>query len=303
MLKVADICPLAFNPIKDKFARDHCYIQKFYTTDKILIQLIRDGGVVMFPTAQLNNLSTGTSTSISFSHSSINSYTNLFYVNISGLSDGIYSISISGISINDVFYSSVESEPFEVSSNSNLLNETVLLRCSHYDNNSTVDNIWWIGNTQQFISFRIEAGFKPSGITQNVDNEFFRDQNQSITQLYAVPYETLSLSIGNASGVPYWVGRLINRMLCVSYFEVEGVKYVRSENSIPEATLVNETGQLFWYTQSLELSNNDIAGIGGTPQAADPSNVLATSLNGLKDGEILRYSGDKSAFINTDTID
>lgn len=42
MIKTGDICPLFFNPLKNEFQQDIDYIQKFYTTDKILIQIFSD---------------------------------------------------------------------------------------------------------------------------------------------------------------------------------------------------------------------------------------------------------------------
>jgi hypothetical protein len=291
MVKIADICPLVFNPIRDKFSKYPCYIQRFYASDNILIQIIASIGEPVNGT--LNGISSPSTTTITFSNYTINEELVLFYASIKNLSDGIYSVSINNS----------ESEYFEVTSNSLILDESILIRCSHYDNNSPFDNIFFIGETQQFIEYRVEAGFKQSGVSEKIDNEFFRDQFQSLTQLYSVPYETLTLSIGNASGVPYWTGKLINRMLCVSYFEINGIKYVRSEDSIPEPAQVQEDSQLFWFSQLLELNQNDVAGIGGQPQSPDQVGILSVDFNEVRDGEVLRYSSDKTAWINTDTID
>ena len=35
MVKVGDVCPLFFSPVKDKFGLDMDYIQKFHASDKI----------------------------------------------------------------------------------------------------------------------------------------------------------------------------------------------------------------------------------------------------------------------------
>lgn len=289
MYKIADICPISFNPLKHGFGKGS-YIQRFYTSDRILIQVLTNSGESII--GYLNDLSDSTREKLTFKTHSINSTDTLHYVELS-LADGCYTITIQDI----------ESEPFEFTSDDGILDETSLFRCSHHDNNSSFDNIWWIGNVQQFIEFRIEAGFKPSGISEKVDNEHFRDQFQSLTHLYAVPYQTLALSIGNASGVPYWVGTLINRMLCVSHFEINEVRYVRSESNVPEQTQVDEWTDLFWFSQLLELNTNSIAGIGGQPQAGDQGIGTAILLDNVKDGDVLRYSEDKSAFLNTDIID
>jgi hypothetical protein len=251
MIKIADVCPIIFNPIKDKFAVCSGYIQTFYTTDKILIQVIADDGEV--PEATLNDLITGDSSTITFSEYQINGTAKLYYFSLTDLGDSFYSITVLGI----------ESEPFRVSSSDSILENTSLIRCSHRDNNSAFDNIWWLGGVQQFVEFRVEAGFKPQGIDQHLESEQFRDQKQSVIQLYAVPYEIRTLYIGNASGVSYWVAKIINRMLCVDYFIVDGERFVRSDDSVPEKTQVSEDKQLFWYTLALETQENDIAGIGG----------------------------------------
>lgn len=291
MIKLADICPLVFNPIKDPFARDCGYTQRFHSSDRILIQVLSDSGEV--PTATLNNKCDGSISKLHFGEYTINQSDILYYTFIENIREATYTVTLLDI----------ESEEFTVSSDLFLLENTSLIRVSHYDNNSPFDNIWWIGNSQQFIEFRIEAGFKPSGIDEKVDDEFFRDQFQSITHLYSVPYETYILYIGNSSGVPYWVGKLINRMLSLSDFDIDGIKYTRSESSIPEKTQVAEDVQRFWFTQILELNTNDIAGIGGKPEQADPINLPSFALDGASDGDILRYSGDKSAFINTNIVD
>jgi len=291
MLKLADVCPLVFNPVEDKFSKSSDYIQTFYVSDKILIQVFSNGDEI--PSATLNNLITGVSSSRSFSSYSINSTDKLYYLTLTGLSDSVYSLTVLGI----------ESEPFCVSDSASVLENTSLIRCSHRDNNSGFDNIWWIGNNQQFVEFRVEAGFKPQGIDQHLENESFRDQKQSIIQLYSIPYESMTFYIGNSSGVPYWVAKILNRMLCVDYFTVNGDRYVRSEDAVPEKTQVSEDGQTFWYTQILETQENDIAGIGGEQQAPDDLTTLAFSLENLKDGDTFRYSESKSAIVNTDLID
>ena len=54
MIKIGDICPLFFSPVQDKYAIDVDYIQRFHTTDKILLQIFADDGEVA--SASLNDL-------------------------------------------------------------------------------------------------------------------------------------------------------------------------------------------------------------------------------------------------------
>nr|DAH67826.1 MAG TPA: hypothetical protein [Caudoviricetes sp.] len=290
MIKIGDICPLFFSPVKDKYAIDVDYIQRFHTTDKILLQIFADDGEVA--SASLNDLIKGTSSNIQFQTYEVNASVMMYYVVFTSLPDSVYSIT----------YERKESEPFEVCSDSNILEETALIRYSHKDNNSAFDNIFWIGDTQQVFEWRVEAGFKPAGYSAKIDNEQYRNQRQEIEELYAVPYDSYVLTIGNSCGVPYWFGRHLNRILCVSMFDVNGERYVRSENSVPEISQVMEDSQMFFVTIALEPQENSIAGVGGAPEQASSASIVGFVVNNPKEGEMLKYKESEAAFINTSRI-
>ena len=277
MIKIGDICPLFFSPVKDKYAIDVDYIQRFHTTDKILLQIFADDGEVA--SASLNDLIKGTSSNIQFQTYEVNASVMMYYVVFTSLPDSVYSIT----------FERKESEPFEVCSDSNILEETALIRYSHKDNNSAFDNIFWIGDTQQVFEWRVEAGFKPAGYSAKIDNEQYRNQRQEIEELYAVPYDSYVLTIGNSCGVPYWFGRHLNRILCVSMFDVNGERYVRSENSVPEISQVMEDSQMFFVTIALEPQENSIAGVGGAPEQASSASIVGFVVNNPKEGEMLKY--------------
>ncbi|MFK2001959.1 hypothetical protein ACIXIY_17010 [Bacteroides fragilis] len=290
MIKIGDICPLFFSPVKDKYAIDVDYIQRFHTTDKILLQIFADDGEVA--SASLNDLIKGTSSNIQFQTYKVNASVMMYYVVFTSLPDSVYSIT----------FERKESEPFEVCSDSNILEETALIRYSHKDNNSAFDNIFWIGDTQQVFEWRVEAGFKPAGYSAKIDNEQYRNQRQEIEELYAVPYDSYVLTIGNSCGVPYWFGRHLNRILCVSMFDVNGERYVRSENSVPEISQVMEDSQMFFVTIALEPQENSIAGVGGAPEQASSASIVGFVVNNPKEGEMLKYKESEAAFINTSRI-
>lgn len=290
MIKIGDICPLFFSPVKDKYAIDVDYIQRFHTTDKILLQIFADDGEVA--SASLNDLIKGTSSNIQFQTYEVNASVMMYYVVFTSLPDSVYSIT----------FERKESEPFEVCSDSNILEETALVRYSHKDNNSAFDNIFWIGDTQQVFEWRVEAGFKPAGYSAKIDNEQYRNQRQEIEELYAVPYDSYVLTIGNSCGVPYWFGRHLNRILCVSMFDVNGERYVRSENSVPEISQVMEDSQMFFVTIALEPQENSIAGVGGAPEQASSASIVGFVVNNPKEGEMLKYKESEAAFINTSRI-
>ena len=124
MVKIGDVCPLFFNPIKDKFGIEVDYIQKFYTGDNIHLQIFANVGESV--SATLIDLINDTSTSISLSTYNQNSEVVMHYAVLTGLPDSDYKVNVNGIL----------SEPFCVSSSSELLERTTLIRYSHKDNNS-----------------------------------------------------------------------------------------------------------------------------------------------------------------------
>lgn len=289
MIKIGDICPLFFNPIKDVFGIEGSYMQHFYVTDKILLQFFSDEGTVY---ATLNNLSKNTTSSIGLYPYSHNDNVVMYYNTLSGLDDGVYSIT----------FNDVESEPFCVTSSEEILSRTTLIRYSHKDNDSAFDNIFWVENNQQVFEWRVEAGFKTNGYSPKLDNEQYRNQRQEIIELYAMPYDSYTLTMGSAIGVPYWFVRHLNRILCLSSVEIGGAKYVRSDNVVPEMTQVMEDVPLYNATIALEPQYNDIAGIGGRPEAASSSSVVGFAIDNPTDGQMLQYSEDDSAFVNVTTV-
>lgn len=291
MVKVGDVCPLFFSPIKYEFGLDMDYIQKFHSSDKIHIQVFANASEEV--SASLNDLATGNSTSIPLSTYNHNDNVMMYYAILRELEDAVYTVTINGST----------SEPFIVCSSDDLLEETVLIRYSHKSNNSAFDNIFWVDDIQQVFNFRVEAGFKPGGYSPRIDNEQYRNQMQEIEELYAVPYDVYNLTIGNSNGVPYWFAKHINRILCLSMVEIDGTRYVRSESSVPEMTQVIEDSQLFHINMALELQNNDIAGIGGSPEAGSSASFPAFLIDHAKDGEMLQFSAEKAAFTNVDKVE
>lgn len=281
-----------FNPPgKSAFGVEGCYVQKFHVTDDILFQVLASPGDMVSGT--LNDKAAGTSSAIVFSTYSQNDAQMLYYVSLSGLDDSVYTVTVEGIG---------ESEPFEVCSSGDLLERTVLFRYSNRDNNS-FDNIFWIDETQQFFCLRVEGGFKPEGYLPQVSNEQYRNQRQEIVELYAMPYDQWQLTIGDAEGVPIWVLRLVNRLLCLSHVEIGGRLYVRSDASVPEKTQTLEERPLFQATLTLETQENEVAGMGGMPEQGSGQSLPGFVINNAKDGQMLQYDGGKSAFVNVTTVE
>jgi hypothetical protein len=293
MIKIGDICPLFFNPIKNKFQQDIDYIQRFYTTDKILIQVLSDDSEDVV-SSYINDLISGAKITVILASYQINSSITLYYAQISNLGDSIYSLSIQEDNSGNVY----ESEPFIACSDPSILQETCLIEYSNEDNNSPFNNIFWIDNTQQVFEFRIEGGFKPGGIDFKVENEQFRNQLQNIVELYSVPYVTYNFTCGNAAGVPYWIVEFINNVLSLTHLLVNGERYVRSGNSVPEKTQISEDGQMFNMTILLEknenayliLSPNPVVIIGTSYIVSVKSNVN-WEFNITEGGDFISYEG------------
>lgn len=290
MAKIGDVCPLFFSPIKDKFGIEGDYIQTFYTSDPLLIQLFGES----VPEFVLNNLSEETSEDKSsdlLSHVHNESVT-MYHITLSGLPDGIYSVTVDGQT----------SEPFCVTSDTSILDNTTLIRYSHKDNNSVYDNLFWLGEEQQIFSWRVEAGFKSSGYAPHVDNEPYRNQYQETIHLYSMPYDSHTLTLGSAQGVPYWFVRHLNRIFCLSSVEIDGRFWVRSESSVPEITPVMEESPLFTATLILEPVENAVSGAGGISESGSGASVVGFSITNPTDGQMLQYSEDESAFVNVTTV-
>lgn len=92
MVKVGDVCPLFFSPIKNKFGLEMDYIQRFHTSDKIHIQVFASASEEVSVT--LNNLVTETSTPVSLSTYNQNDNVLMHYAVLSGLDDAKYTVTV-----------------------------------------------------------------------------------------------------------------------------------------------------------------------------------------------------------------
>lgn len=285
MITIGDVCPLFFDVLKYEHANKGSFRQCFNVSDGIIIQLFSNDGSI--PSAVLNDKINIDSLNIELNTYQVNDGITMYYTTLYP-TEGIYSVSV-----NDK-----ESEVFEVCENSN----GALIEYSHKDNNSVFDNIFWNGEEQFTFKFRVIGGFKPSGVSIEIDNEQFVNQKQEIVELYAIPYITKTFSIGNSNGVPYYVAELINKILCLSDVRINGESYVREGNSKPEVAEAISRKELFMYTINLRPSDNTISGIGGMVEEGVTASAVGFSIKNAKDGEVLVYDSDESAFVNTNQL-
>lgn len=286
MITIGDVSPLFFDVLKYEHANKGSFRQCFDVSDGIIIQLFSNDGSI--PTAVLNDKMNITSSNIELNTYQVNDGVTMYYTTLYP-TEGIYSVSV-----NDK-----ESEVFEVCEKSN----GALIEYTHKDNNSVFDNIFWNGEEQFTFKFRVIGGFKPSGVSIEIDNEQFVNQKQEIVELYAIPYITKTFSIGNSNGVPYYVAELINKILCLSDVRINGESYVREGNSKPEVAEAISRKELFMYTINLRPSDNAISGIGGMVEKGVTASAIGFSINDAKDGEVLVYDSNEGAFVNTNTLE
>lgn len=285
MITIGDVCPLFFNTLKYEYANEGSFRQCFDLSDGILLQIFCDDGET--PSAYLNNKIKSSSSSISFKTYSVNEDVVMFYTYMYP-GEGVYTVTIN----------EQESNEFEVCENSC----GALIEYTHKDNNTPFDNIFWIGDTNLSFKFRIPGGFKPSGVSIEVDNEQFLNQYQEIVELYSIPYTTRVFSMGDINGLPYYIAELMNRILCLSNVKINGESYVREANSKPEKVETIGRKELFIWSITLRLKENHISGIGGKIEDSYSASGVSFKLNKPEDGEVLVYDDNENSFVNSNTL-
>ena len=286
MISIGDVCPLFFDVLTYHYSNRGQFRQVFHSSDGIRVQVFCDGGET--PEVYLNDKIADTWEVVSLFSYAVNDSVTMYHANLTP-SEGVYTLTIDG----------KECEEFEVCDHA----QGILIEYSHKDNNSVFDNIFWLDSTQQVFRFRVKGGFKPSGVTLGVDNEQFVNQKQEIVELYSIPYTTKTLTIGDNNGVPYYIAEFINKILCLSDVRIDGERYVREGNAVPEKAETLGGKELFIWTQNLRSSQNDIAGIGGKQEEGTSASMVGFSINNAQDGEVLVYDGDANAFVNTNTLE
>jgi hypothetical protein len=286
MITIGDVCPLFFNTLKYEYANEGSFRQCFDLSDGILLQVFCDEGET--PTAYLNDKINSSRSSISFKTHSVNDKVVMFYTYVYP-SEGVYTITIDG----------KESNEFEVCETSC----GALIEYTHKDNNTPFDNIFWVGETNLTFKLRIPGGFKPSGVSIEVDNEQFLNQYQEIVELYSIPYTTRTFSMGDVNGLPYYIAELMNRILCLSEVKINGESYVREGNSKPEKVETIGKKELFMWSVTLRLRERRISGIGGKVEEPYSASGASFKLDNPADGEVLVYDNSESSFVNSNTLD
>lgn len=229
------------------------YIQTFGNQDRIVIQLIgskNNPGDEEWSICLLD-LEKEDEQYLHYNHWYINESDYVNFAVLQGLSDGTYCVRLENPDYDIV------SAPFRVTSDASILRDTTLLQYSMRNNRQRKDAVFIIDNMHYFFEFRIPGGFKDNGWTFGVDSEQFKTDIADPIQLYGRENTLRKLTVGTSEGCPIWFGELLNRLLCCNYIYVDGVRYARADNSVPEISNTLEGVNSFIITQNLQQVIND----------------------------------------------
>lgn len=233
-----------FSPGKEPFLAGSNCVQVWSPDDTIMIQMIGDDPQEHVPSAVLNSYDEQMvkhETALVWRDWVMNSGAVIFWTTVSGLPNGIYSVTIDS-----------ESDLFRVTDDDALLAQTALVQYSSMTNRLRRDVCFWIDSEQHYFSWRIPGGFKDDGWVFGVDSEQFTDSMFEQTDLYSHEQLRMTLTLGNAVGVPPWYAHLLNMIMSCSHVYIDNERYVRSEGGVPEQTVMIETLRSYIYKLVLQ---------------------------------------------------
>ena len=112
-----------------------------------------------------------------------------------------------------------------------IIDNTVLIACSHDENDFDFKFIDSVYNVTRTIIQRVEGGFKSDGQLPGGKYTMYQDLQFKPVILNAVPYNTYRLTVGNNIGVPNWVIDKLNRIFSCSSVKIDNVEYTRAEGA------------------------------------------------------------------------
>lgn len=226
MYRISPFTPIFFTPSSDFHGPSSVTRQVFADTDNILLEVIATGDNQSLPDLLIRNLDTLDEYTYSWRTWVMNAETILYFIELHGMDNGLY----------EAVIGDRVSEPFIVTSDDDLLRDTVLLQYSNKDNRQRNDVVFWIDSMQRFFDFRVPGGFKDDNWSFVVSNEQFVTSDNDKIDLFAQEGTVKTLTVGNSDGCPVWFAELVNRLLCCNYVYVDGVRYTRNESEVPEMT-------------------------------------------------------------------
>jgi hypothetical protein len=246
MYRISPFTPIFFSPSGDRHGAKPKCVHLFSQTDRILIEVIATGEASAPPNLIIRDTMNGYESEYPWKAWDMNASTTLYFIELQGMSDGIYTASI-GLNV---------SEEFAITTEESVLQDTVLLQYSNADNRQRNDAVFWIDGMQRFFDFRIPGGFKDDNWTFIVNNEQFTTSENDKIDLYGQESTVKALTIGNSDGCPVWFADLVNRLLSCNYVYIDKVRYARNESEVPEMNAEVEGLKSYIFTQGLQRVMN-----------------------------------------------
>ena len=246
MYRISPFTPIFFSPSGDRHGAKPKCVHLFSQTDRILIEVIATGESSAPPNLIVRDTMNGYESEYTWKAWAMNTNTTLYFIELQGMSDGIYTASI-GLNV---------SEEFAITAEESVLQDTVLLQYSNADNRQRNDAVFWIDGMQRFFDFRIPGGFKDDNWTFIVNNEQFTTSENDKIELYGQESTVKALTIGNSDGCPVWFADLVNRLLSCNYVYIDKVRYARNESEVPEMNAEVEGLKSYIFTQGLQRVMN-----------------------------------------------
>jgi hypothetical protein len=250
ILKLSYLNPLRFHKQTEKFAceliplheRKVGYIQKFHSTDKLMLQALLyklkwnsmgykvldlNGNEVLSKTGQIVG-SYGTN----YDCWSTKEDDNI----IASLDPGIYIIQLNP-DLNPGGGVPFLSEPFEVIEAGYENTESILIEYSH-DGNEFDIAFYPAGENgvRKFFQLRVEGGVSSDNISMAAKDTFYVNQVHDVVMLSSKPYNVYKFTFGNGKGIPNWMADKINRILSLAYVELNGTQFLKNDGAKFEAT-------------------------------------------------------------------
>ncbi|GFI14063.1 hypothetical protein IMSAGC008_01613 [Muribaculaceae bacterium] len=218
------------------------YIQTFASTDRVLIQIIRASGEQQRPVVVVDEATGVTAKTLVMGTKAMSNGSYVDYCYMEDLADGLYHINVDDL----------DSIPFRVTSDSKILDSTVLIKYCVGNNLRRTDVLGILNSAPLYFSFRVPGGFVDDGVSFTVDNEQFITAEADIVELYSLENYQKKLMVGYSYGVPIWFGALLNKLLTCQYVYIDGVRHVRFESSVPQKEQVLIGHNSFVFSQMLQ---------------------------------------------------
>ncbi|MCP3895896.1 MAG: hypothetical protein GY706_14900 [Bacteroides sp.] len=250
MVKLSALCPIVFGMPDYSTGINREYVQRFASSDSIYIQLHGDAGEVI--DVEVVECKSGATASHRAREYAMASGGSVYECVLKPIAE-VYRMNVKCREV------CLQSGFVEITDDERMLRRLMKVEYG-FSKNGNLFNTRFVedgGGLYRFC-FRVEGGFLADSDTYGLSNEFFRNQIQEPEQLYQFPYVKSRLTVGSATGVPGWVGTLLNAILCCEDVLIDGIPYVRSESSVPERVKIGgERYTLFQYTVEVERKLND----------------------------------------------